>query len=130
MSAQEIKAFMARYLEALSGKDKTPEVVDEYVVDEGLKQHIAVFEAGFPRYWLKAEDMLIEGDKVAVRATFGGTHTGDLMGIPPTGKEIKGEGILIYRIENEKIVEFWPAFDQLTIMQQLGVIPPMGGEGE
>ena len=123
MSAQEIKAFMARYGEALSGKDKTPEVVNEFVADEGLRQHIAVFEAGFPRYWLKAEDMLIDGDKVALRATFGGTHTGDLMGIPPTGKEIAGEGIFIYRIKGGKIVEFWEGLDQLTIMQQLGVIP-------
>jgi predicted ester cyclase len=113
----------------LSGKDKTPELVEQWVTDEGLKQHIALFEAAFPRYWLKAEDMIVEGDKVAVRATFGGTHQGDLMGIAPTGKEILGDGILIYRIENAKIVEFWAGFDQLTILQQLGAIPAPGGGG-
>ena len=127
MSAEEIRDFMRRYGEALSGKDKTPELVEQWVTDEGLKEHIALFEAAFPRYWLKAEDMIVEGDKVAVRASFGGTHQGDLMGIAPTGKEISGDGILIYRIENDKVVEFWPAFDQLTILQQLGVIPPPGG---
>ena len=127
MSAEHIRDFVRRYLGALSGKDKTPELVEQWVTDEGLKEHIALFEAAFPRYWLKAEDMIVEGDKVAVRASFGGTHQGDLMGIAPTGKEISGDGILIYRIENEQVVEFWPAFDQLTILQQLGVIPPPGG---
>jgi predicted ester cyclase len=129
MSAEQIRDFIRRYLEALSGKDKTPELVEQWVTDEGLKQHIALFEAAFPRYWLKAEDMIVEGDKVAVRATFGGTHQGDLMGIAPTGKEILGDGILIYRIENAKIVEFWAGFDQLTILQQLGAIPAPGGGG-
>ena len=127
MSAEHIRDFVRRYLGALSGKDKTPELVEQWVTDEGLKEHIALFEAAFPRYWLKAEDMIVEGDKVAVRASFGGTHQGDLMGIAPTGKEISGDGILIYRIENDKVVEFWSAFDQLTILQQLGVIPPPGG---
>jgi predicted ester cyclase len=126
MSAEQIRDFVRRYLGALSGKDKTPELVEHWITDEGLKEHIALFEAAFPRYWLKAEDMIVEGDKVAVRASFGGTHQGDLMGIAPTDKEISGDGILIYRIENDKVVEFWPAFDQLTILQQLGVIPPPG----
>ena len=127
MSAEQIRNFVPRYLGALSGKEKTPELVEQWVTDEGLKEHIALFEAAFPRYWLKAEDMIVEGDKVAVRASFGGTHQGDLMGIAPTGKEISGDGILIYRIENDKVVEFWSAFDQLTILQQLGVIPSPGG---
>jgi len=130
MSAEQIRDYIHRYFEAMSGKDKTPELVERWVTDEGLKQHIAIFEAGFPRYWLKAEDMIVEGTKVAVRATFGGTHQGDLMGIAPTGKEVSGDGILIYRIENAKIVEFWSGFDQLTILQQLGVVPPPGGGGE
>jgi predicted ester cyclase len=50
------------------------------------------------------------------------------MGIAPTGKEMSGTGIFIYRIENEKVVEFWPAFDQLSVLQQLGAIPPPGGD--
>lgn len=127
MSAEEIKDFIRRYLAALSGKDKTPELVAQWITDEGLQQHIAVFETAFPRYWLEAQDMIVEGDKVAVRATFGGTHQGDLAGIAPTGKEISGAGIFIYRIEDDKIVEFWPGFDQLPVLQQLGVIPPPGG---
>jgi predicted ester cyclase len=127
MSAEQIRDFMRRYLEAFSGKDKTPKLVEQWSTDEGLKEHIALFEAAFPRYWLKAEDLVVEGDKVAVRASFGGTHQGDLMGIAPTGKEISGNGIFLYRIENEKVVEFWPAFDQLTVLQQLGAIPPPGG---
>ena len=129
MSAEQIRDFVRRYLEAFSGKDKTPELVEQWITDEGLKQHVAIFEAAFPRYWLKAEDMIVEGDKVAIRASFGGTHQGDLMGIAPTGKEISGKGIFNYRIADEKVVEFWPGFDQLAVLQQLGAIPPPGGGG-
>ena len=127
MSAEEIRDFIRRYLEAFSGKDKTPELVAQWITDESLQQHVAVFEAAFPRYWLEAQDMIVEGNKVAVRATFGGTHQGDLAGIAPTGKEISGAGIFIYRIVDGKIVEFWPGFDQLPVLQQLGAIPPPGG---
>ncbi len=75
---------------------------------------------------LIAEDMIAEGDKVVVRSTFRGTHKGDLMGIPPTGKQVTMPLILIYRIADDKIVEHWMQADALGLLQQLGVIPPMG----
>jgi len=70
--------------------------------------------------------MIAEGDKVVVRSTFRGTHKGDLMGIPPTGKQVTMPLILIYRIADDKIVEHWMQADALGLLQQLGVIPPMG----
>jgi len=125
MSTQENKAFVRRYLAALSGKDKPPAVVDQYVADsdEALKEHIAFAEAAFPRYDLIAQDMVAEGDLVTVRAVVKGSHQGDLMGIPPTGKQIEMPLIIIYRIAGGKIVEHWMVSDQLGMMQQLGVIP-------
>ena len=69
------------------------------------------------------EDMIAEGDKVAVRFTLRGTHGGDLMGIPPTGKPVAVTGIDINRIADGKIAERWANFDALGLMQQLGVIP-------
>jgi len=128
MSAQENKAFIRRYLRALSGKDKPPEVVDQYIADsdQELKEHIAFFEAAFPRYELIADDMVAEGDKVSVRATFRGTHEGDLMGLAPTHKTATSPGMLIYRIADGKIVEHWMVFDQMSLMQQLGAIPAPG----
>jgi predicted ester cyclase len=121
MSAEN-KALIQRYFEALSGKDKPAEIVNIYVADEELKQHIEMFEAAFPRYQLIAEDMVAEDDKVAVRATFKGFHKGDLMGITPTGKETAISLMLFYRIANGKIAEHWMNADQLGLMQQLGVV--------
>ena len=126
MSPEENKAFIRRYFEALSGKDKPATVVNRYVSDEELKHHIALYEAAFPSYQLIAEDMIAEGDKVVVRSTFRGTHKGDLMGIAPTGKQVTMPLILIYRIADDKIVEHWMQADALGLLQQLGVIPPIG----
>jgi predicted ester cyclase len=123
MSPEENKAFIRRYFEALSGKDKPAAVVNRYVSDEELKHHIALYEAAFPSYQLIAEDMIAEGDKVVVRSTFRGTHKGDLMGIPPTGKQVTMPLILIYRIADDKIVDHWMQADALGLLQQLGAIP-------
>jgi predicted ester cyclase len=125
MSAQENKAFIERYFGALSGKDKPPAVVDQYVSDsdQELKEHIAFFEAAFPRYELIADDLIAEGDQVCVRTTFRGTHEGDLMGLAPTHKSATISIMLIYRIADGKIVEHWMVADQMSLMQQLGAIP-------
>ena len=127
MSAKESKAFIRRYFDAM-GKDKSVATMDEYIADadEELKQHIAAFEAAFPGYGMIVEDMIAEGDKVVVRGAMHGTHKGDLMGIPPTGKQVTMPVIIIYRIADGKIVEHWMIADQLGLMQQLGVFPPPG----
>ena len=126
---EENKAFIARYLDALSGKDKSPAAVDEYVADadEELKQHIAMFEAAFPRYELIADYMIAEADKVVVRATFRGTHQGDMMGILPTYRDVTAMGNIIYRIADGKIVEHWMSFDELGLIQQLTAPPEPAG---
>ena len=125
------KAFMVEYFDALSGKEKPAEIVNEYVSesDQALKDHIAMFEAGFPLYELVVDDMIAEGDKVAVRATFHGTHQGEFAGIPPTGVEATVMINLIYRIADGMIVEHWMEADQLGLMQQLGVVDP-GSRGD
>ena len=126
MSTEDNKAFIRHYFDAISGKDKAAEVVNRYVADEELKHHIDLYEAAFPHYQLLAEDMIAEGDKVVVRSTFRGTHNGDLMGIPPSGKQVTMPVMLIYRIADDKIVQHWMQADALGLLQQLGVIPPMG----
>ena len=125
MSTGETKAFLRRYLDALSGKDKPAATIDTYIADsdEELKQHIVFFEAVFPRYELIADDMIAEGDKVAVHARFEGTHQGELMGIPPTGKEVSVPFMITYRIAEGKIVQHWMSFDRMALMEQLGVAP-------
>jgi predicted ester cyclase len=123
MSTEENKAFIHSYFEALSGKDKPRELQDEYIADsdEELKQHIMFFEASFPRYALPVDDMIAEGDKVAVLLRFEGTHGGELMGIAPTGKEVSIPFAITYRLHEGKIAQHWMSFDRMALMEQLGV---------
>ncbi|RQW09439.1 hypothetical protein EH222_03995 [candidate division KSB1 bacterium] len=121
--SHHLKAFVRGYFSAISGKAKPATLVNRYVADsdEELKQHIAFFEAAFPRYELTVDDIIEEGDKVAVRATFKGVHKGDLMGIAPTGQHVTLPLFLIYRVAKDKIVEHWMGVDQMELMKQLKV---------
>ena len=115
------KRLILEYLEGISGKSKTPDLIARYVSDEGLIEHIMAYEKSFPCYELIAEDIICELDKVAIRGRVKGKHKGDLMGIPPTGKHIDIPLSVIYKIENEKIAEGWIFFDSADLMNQLGL---------
>ena len=128
MSAEENKAFIRRYFEALN-RDKSPATLDEWMVDEQLKQYIATVEAAFPNYQFAIEDLVAEGDKVAVRVTSWLEHRGELMGFPPTGKRATITGIFLYRIADGKIVESWIQSDRLGLLQQLDLVPGPGTQG-
>jgi predicted ester cyclase len=69
------------------------------------------------------DDMIAEGDQVVTKKTFTGTHTGDFAGIPATGNKVTMQFVDIMRLRNGRIVEHWNCIDQLSLMQQLGVIP-------
>jgi steroid delta-isomerase-like uncharacterized protein len=90
---------------------------------EGLKQYAAMTLGAFPDARVTVEDQVAEGDKVVSRWTATGTHTGDLMSIPPTGRRIKVSGITINRFSGGKITEDWYQSDDLGMMRQIGVIP-------
>ena len=94
---------------------------------EGAKQVFTQFFAAFPDLQFTVEDMIAEGDKVASRITARGTHKGDFQGIPATGKQVMQTGIDILRIAGGKVVERWGQFDDLGMLQQLGVVPPPPG---
>jgi predicted ester cyclase len=124
-SPEQNKALIAEYFAAISGKEKPTALQEKYIADsdQALKDHIDMFEAAFPLYELIAEDMIAEGDRVAVRATFRGTHQGEFAGIPATGYEVEIPVFLIYRIEDGKIAEHWMQADVMGLMQQLGALP-------
>jgi steroid delta-isomerase-like uncharacterized protein len=90
---------------------------------EGVKQVTAMFRQAFPDSYFTVEDMVAEGEKVATRKTFHGTHQGAFMGIPPTGQQVSIGLIDIVRIVDGQVVEHWSVGDNLGMMQQLGVIP-------
>lgn len=124
MSAAENKEFIRRYLEAVSGKPKTPELVELFISeDQQLKQHIEAAEASFPLYEMIPIEIIAEGDLVCVRVRMRGVQKGAFMGIPATGREIDSEGYVTYRVVDGKIVDHWMLIDTLSMMQQLGVLP-------
>ena len=110
------------YLNAVNGKEKTRALLEPFVTDEALFEHVAMFEGGFPRYRIAVEDMIEEGNKIAVRARFQGTHTGNFNGIPPTGKTVDLPFMIIYMVEGQKIVQHWLEANQLALLTQLGVM--------
>ncbi|MGA2149996.1 MAG: ester cyclase [Bryobacteraceae bacterium] len=93
---------------------------------EAFKQFTSGFFTAFPDLQTTIEDLIAEGDKVAVRQTWRGTHTGDFLGIPPTGKHVVFTSTEFYRVAGGKLAEEWVELDMLGLLQQLGAIPPMG----
>ena len=81
------------------------------------------YRDAFPDLRLTAEQVIADGDYVAVRWTARGTHRGDLFGIAPTGKETTVTGITIDRWQDGKIQESWTSWDTLGLLQQLGAMP-------
>ncbi|HET9906857.1 MAG TPA: ester cyclase [Anaerolineales bacterium] len=123
MNAQENKEFIRKYIEAISGKPKPSELVDLYVAEQPLIEHIAMNEAAFPEYEMHIEKLIAEDDLVSVIGRAGGTHKGPFMGMPPTGKSWDVPIHITYRIQGGKIVEHWMVIDTAAFMQQLGMIP-------
>jgi predicted ester cyclase len=139
MSAKEIKALERRlYEEYNKGKAAALAVIDElYATDtiqhsstgedirgiKNYKQHVSEFCSAFPDLHFTIDDMVAEGDKVAVRLTGTGTNKGAFRGIPPTNKKVTVWEIQIDRIVGGKFVEGWSRYDTLGLMQQLGVVP-------
>ena len=117
--ATSSKQFVEEYFAELSGKPKTDEFNDRYVSDPHLKAHIRQFEEAFPSYEIIAEQVVAEGDTVAVRATFRGTHRGAFAGVPPTGRDVSTPVMLFYRIADHRIAQFWMQADVPNLMAQL-----------
>lgn len=90
---------------------------------EGVIQLTTMLRSAFPDFKATIDDMIAEGDKVVIRQTWRGTHKGEFMGIPPTGKSVSIKVIDIIRVDGGKFVEHWGQMDTMGMMQQLGAIP-------
>jgi len=93
------------------------------------KEYVRGFRAAFPDVRITAESMVAEGDYVAHRASITGTHRGNLRGIAPTGKRVTTATNTISRFAGGKEAEAWEEYDMFSLLQQLGVAPPMGQPG-
>lgn len=116
-----------------------PAVVDEVVTADaiihtsnwglpnnrtGLKQLILAFRTAFPDLHCTVQEEIAQSDRTAVHWTMRGTHKGAFMGNPPTHRPIMVQGIMMVRMVDGRIVENWLLVDQMSILQQLGIIPP------
>lgn len=86
---------------------------------EGSKQSVLMLRKAFPDIKYTVEDMIEDGDKLVARWSAKGTHRGEFMGIPPTGKKVAFSGIEIIRVKDGKAVEEWEELDRAGLMQQL-----------
>lgn len=140
---EDNKQFMQQFVEEAINK-KNLDAIDELVAEdfvehvpfpgqgpgrEGLRQVLATFLSAFPDIRWTLEEQIAEGEKVVSRFTMTGTHRGDFLGIPPTGKSVNIWGVVIDVVRDGKFAESRIIMDTLGLMQQLGMIP-MPSEGE
>jgi len=119
---QKNKELVIEYFNAISGVKKTRELLEKYLSDKQLIEHIEFFDSVFPAYELYADEMLAEGNRVVVKARAKGRHEGELNGIPPTYKNVEFPFSIGYEIEHNKIISHWLIADQMVLMEQLGVM--------
>jgi steroid delta-isomerase-like uncharacterized protein len=135
MSLQENKALVLRFVEEVENQHNLA-AIDEFFstgfVDhsamtdlpgrEGLKTFFSMMFAAFPDMHFTIHQQLAEGDQVATHKTFHGTHQGEFMGIPATGKQVSIEVMDIYTIQESKMTDHWSVGDFLGMLQQLGAV--------
>ena len=92
---------------------------------EGIRGLWEVFLVGFPDLYSTVEDIVTEGDKLVLRWRLEGTHTGEFLGVAPTGAKVNLRITEIFRIENGQLVEAWDQYDRFGLMRQIGAIPGM-----
>jgi steroid delta-isomerase-like uncharacterized protein len=137
MAAQDSGRLVERIFAAMNAQDwgsfaelLGPDYVNYAFPDargpEGMRQVMSQFFAAFPDMHVDVEDVVAEGERAASRGVMHGTHRGDFMGIPATGKPVRIGYMDIWRFEDGKAVENWVQMDMLGMMQQLGVAPGPG----
>ena len=136
MSTEENKTIFRRYVEEVGNEgnlEVADEIFDHYlahqsdgsVLERGpqdVKRFMSEFREAFSGFHTTIEDQISEGDKVVTRWRMNGTHRGEFRGIAPTEAELEVTGIGVFRFSEGKVVESWDNFDQLGMMQQLGVV--------
>lgn len=115
------KQLVVEYFNAISGVKKTEEVMNRFLDDDELKEHIIFFDSIFPRYEIMAEEMTAEGNRVIVLAGIRGKHEGEMNGIPPTYKDVDFKIAVGYIIVKDKIIDHWLIADHVGLMEQLGI---------
>jgi C-1 hydroxylase len=135
MSVEANKVVIRTFIEAWNGGDfeRLGDLMDEKCiltvgsqtfacgpsVTRGIAAH---WRNGFPDYHFHLEDMIAEGDRVVARMPFTGTQTGPVLDIPPTGRKVRVNEIVFFRVVEGKIVEAWEVYDEIGMRRQLGAL--------
>lgn len=137
MSTEANKALLRRAWDDIYGRGSL-DSIEEFVLDdvvahepdgdvrgiEDFRRYLTTYLAAFPDTSATFEDVIAEGDKVVSRYTVRGTHKGPTEEYgPPTGRQIVIEGITIYHVKDGKLAEMWDRYDNLAVLQQLGLMP-------
>ncbi len=139
--SEQNKTIASRFLDALWNKLDFA-VVDELISSDydghssadvhgpvGAKAIAFILRTAFPDFQFAIEDQIAEGDRVVTRWAGGGTHSGEFLGAPATGRYVTLTGITIFRIVDGKLRDGWTNEDLLGFMTQLGAIPQPGING-
>lgn len=134
MSLEDNKVLVRRFIDEVLSAGNTAAIADLCVAGSmfagGIEGQIKVIKMAFPDNRLTIDDILAEGNKVAVRVTRHGTNTGPMAGfpafgrfetpVPPTGKSVTGSEMYVFTVSDGKIVSFATEFDQIGVLRQLG----------
>jgi predicted ester cyclase len=136
-SVERNKAVSRRWIEVFNERDDAAEAdvrAQDYVAhapvsleptpldSEAWTRFLSGFVEGFPDLRLTVEDAVGEGDLVAQRVHFEGTHTGEFQGLPPTNRKVTFSGLELNRFVDGRVAEHWFQLDSLTLLQQLGLV--------
>jgi steroid delta-isomerase-like uncharacterized protein len=136
-SVERNKALCRRWIEVFNQRDDAAEAAvrtPDYVAhapaslepapldSDAWTQFLAGFVEGFPDLHLTVEDTVGDGDLVAQRIHFQGTHTGEFQGLPATGKQVSFDGLELNRLVDGKVAEHWVQLDALGLLQQIGLV--------
>jgi steroid delta-isomerase-like uncharacterized protein len=134
--SDEAKRLLARFYDEVNAGNL--EVIEELIAEdfveheefpgispdrEGVRQFFTMFRAAFPDMRMEAREVIAEDDLLCCRSTMSGTHQGEFMGMPPTGKRFEVTGFDLVRIRDGQVTEHWGVMDAMKMMQQLGAIP-------
>jgi steroid delta-isomerase-like uncharacterized protein len=138
MSNDENKAIVSRFVEEFWSQGNMAAADELMTADatiflpgrgqvskESFKAFALTLRSAFPDWYSTQEELIAEEDRVAERWTGRGTHQGEFLGVPPTGRQVAVPGFVCYRITNGKIVEFRGLFDGLSMLHQLGALPDL-----
>lgn len=140
MDAEAMKRFARERVEALFNRGEvdrieefvTPDFVNHEAWEgedpgyEGFRIRMKRLHAAFSELHMEVHEVIAEGDLVAYRATLSGVHSGELLGLPPTGKRFSAQHFHMLRMREGKASEHWAVRDDLGMLQQLGVMPGGG----